>query len=158
MKKEGSESQWTRNVLLAAGIVMALLAVILWFSPVLQSRGTPNCKGNLKMMGVCIQSYYADDKGGGFPILHGNRVDIGNPQEFGFDPSIINCRASRVSGDHHYVWNPKVSGGQWSLWNNANSPLIWDASPHLYHHSTHALFGDGHVEEITPERLKELTR
>jgi prepilin-type processing-associated H-X9-DG protein len=64
--------------------------------------------------------------------------------------------------DYHssnpYVWNPKLSGGKWADWNNTNSPLIWDATPHHYSGKVNVLFGDCHVEEMTPDRLKELTR
>ncbi len=151
-------SQPWKHAVIAIISIITLFAAILWVSPVRHSRGIPNCKGNLKMFGLSIHQYYSDGKGSNFPTFHGDRVNIDNPQEFQFNRAMISCRADHSNGDTHYLWNLKASGAPWAQWNNSHSPLIWDASPHKYKGKVHVLFGDGSVEEMTPERLKELTK
>ena len=128
------------------------------------------CINNLKSMGLCINNYFSDGTSAAMPILKRYEVDIHNDGVFHFyvidihngfhiDDSMLSCQAERLGGSSkHYVWNPKLSGGRWVDWNNPNSPLIWDALPHKRTGKAGVLFGDGHVEEMTPERLKELTK
>jgi prepilin-type processing-associated H-X9-DG protein len=116
------------------------------------------CKNNIKQLGLYIQSYYSDGVSTAMPILKSFEVSTTNDGGFGFDAYMLTCPAEHLGLLYHYVWNPKLSGGKWADWNQPNSPLIWDASPHQVNDKVNVLFGDGHVEEMTPERLKELTR
>lgn len=158
------------SVVTQVGIVVAiLLPVFLLLSPMM--IGAPNsdrpnvvkCQNQLKQLGQCIQSYYSDGTSVDLPIFTDAKVTA-NFGGLGFDDQMMSCPAARndphaaVTLNLHYVWNPKVSGGKWPDWNNSRSPLIWDALPHKHKGKVNVLFGDGHVEEMTAERLKELTK
>ena len=117
-----------------------------------------NCKNKLKQMGLTIQSYYSGGTSPALPILTSFEVSAANDGGFGFDVNMLSCPAQRPDHSMHYVWNPKISGSTWAEWNNPNSPLIWDATPHKLNNKINILFGDGHVEEMTPEELRKITR
>ena len=144
------------GVLLLAWI---FVCYILYLSGNDRERGNiTKCKNNLKQIGQSICSYYSDSTSIAWPILKRHEVSAANDGGLGFDANILSCYATRLDNSSHYVWNPKLSGGKWAEWNNPNSPLIWDASPHKKTGKVNVLLGDGHVEEMTPERLKELTK
>ena len=150
---------------IAIVLAVLLLFLVLMFFYVIQPLGydreRPNitkCKNNLKQLGLCLNSYFSDGTSTAMPILKSFEVSATNDGGFGFDANMTSCYATRLDGLSHYVWNPKLSGGKWPDWNNSNSPLIWDAAQHRRDNKVNVLFGDGHVEEMTPERLKELTR
>ena len=150
-------------------IVIALLAltVIILLQPAIcivnEGANVEKCQKQLKQLGMCIQSYYSDGTSVDLPIFTDAKVTA-NFAGLGFDAQMMSCPAARndphaaLGLNLHYVWNPKASGGKWPHWNNSRSPLIWDALPHKHKGKVNVLFGDGHVEEMTPERLKELTR
>ena len=146
-------------------IVVVVLAGVLMYM-LLPASGPSNlgrsnvekCQKQLKQLGLCIQSYYSDGTSTALPKLNHYRVTSANEGGFGFDGYMLTCPAEHLGHLYHYVWNPKLSGGKWSEWNNPNSALIWDAAPHKLDCKFNVLFGDGHVEEMTPERLKEMTK
>ncbi len=141
-------------------IILAILAAMLLpaMGGVREKANVTKCKSNLKIMGLCIQSYYSDGTSTAMPILKRYEVDIHNDGGFGFDVNMLSCPAARHDESTHYVWNPKVSGSTWAIWNNPNSALIWDASPHRVNGKINAVFGDGHVGEISVERMQEMMR
>ena len=116
------------------------------------------CKNTLKQIGLCIQSYYSDGTSIDMPVLKRYEVDLANDGGLGFDANMLSCPAMHHGPCLDYVWNPKLSGGKWADWNNPKAVLIWDASQHFRNDKVNVLFGDGHVEEMTPERLRELTK
>jgi len=66
---------------------------------------------------------------------------------------MLTCPAAHEKYPNEYRWNPALVGGRWSDWNHAESPLIWDATPHKVSGKINVLFGDGHVEEMAREKL-----
>ena len=116
------------------------------------------CKNTLKQLGLCIQSYYSDGTSINLPVLRRYEVSPANDGGLGFDANMLSCYAARLDNSTHYVWNPKLSGGKWTDWNNQHSPLAWDASPHKINDKINVLFGDGHVEELTLEELATKTK
>jgi len=142
-----------------AAIVLILAAMLM---PAIGApRGKANitkCKSNLKQAGLVIQSYYSDGTSTALPILKSFEVSPSNDGGFGFDANMLRCPADHHDHSSHYVWNPKISGSNWAQWNNPNSALIWDASPHQVNGKINAVFGDGHVEEISVERMQEMMR
>ncbi|MEN9360393.1 MAG: hypothetical protein RL095_1928 [Verrucomicrobiota bacterium] len=117
-----------------------------------------NCKNKLKQLGLSLISYYSDGTSTALPVLKSFEVSVANNSGFGFDANMLSCPAMHHGPCLDYVWNPKLSGGKWADWNNPNSPLIWDATPHKLNGKLNVLMGDGFVKELTPEQLKELTR
>ncbi len=142
---------------------IALILVAMLLPPSGQSRVSyqksqiTKCKNNLKQIGLMMQSYYSDGTATAMPILKRFEVDSRNDGGFGFDANMLSCSAEHKGPSRDFVWNPKISG-TFAEWNNPHSPWIWDATPHHYSGKVNVLFGDGHVEELTPERLKELTK
>ena len=147
---------------IALAICLIAAAILLPTPCVVGQKGNiTKCKNNLKQLGLSIQSYYSDYSDNALismPTLKSFEATAANDGGMGFDANMTSCSAERFDGSRYYVWNPKLSGGKWADWNKPNSPLIWDASPHQINGKINVLFGDGHVEEMTPERLKELTR
>ncbi|MEN9360394.1 MAG: hypothetical protein RL095_1929 [Verrucomicrobiota bacterium] len=148
------------KVLLIAFIILAVLAAMLMPSVggVREKANVTKCKGSLKQAGLVIQSYYSDGTSTALPNLNSLEVSAANDGGFGFDANMLNCCAARHDHSTHFVWNPKLSGGKWEDWNNPNSALIWDASPHRVNGRLNAVFGDGHVEEISVESMQEMMR
>ena len=148
----------------AVGFILLILVAMLLPtsgpSPIgYQKSMITRCKNNLKQLGLSINSYYSDSSpSAAMPTLKSFEVRAANDGGYGFDANMLSCSADHKGPCLDYVWNPKISGSTWAVWNNSNSPLIWDATPHKYKGKINVLFGDGHVEEMTPERLKELTR
>jgi prepilin-type processing-associated H-X9-DG protein len=153
-----TSSPWMA-ICLGIGLCAILAAVLVLGKPD-PSPGpdTKFCQMNLKQMGLCIHHYFDNQSLSTLPILKNFEVSTTNDGGFGFDAHMLSCPAERHDLSMCYVWNPKLSGGKWADWNKPNSPLIWDASPHRVNGKINVLFGDGHVEEMTPERLRELTR
>ena len=147
-------------ILVGIGACAVLITMLLPSTPegTLEKSLVITCRNNLKQMGLDINSYYSDSHATLLPILKHFEVCPANDGGFGFDANMLSCRAERHDHSTHYVWNPKLSGGKWADWNNPISPLIWDASPHKFNGKVNVLLGDGHVEELTPVRLTELTR
>ena len=153
-------SSWI-EILIGIGIcaILALMFLPSMFPSVLSEKGNgTKCKNNLKQFGLVIHSYYNESDTTALPILKRYAIEAANDGGFGFDANMLCCPAQRQDHSMHYVWNPKISGGTWAEWSTPHSPLIWDASPHKFNDKINVLFGDGHVEELTPERLRELTR
>jgi len=146
-------------ICLGLGLVAILAAMLLpaLAKPNYDGRRNIKCKNNLKQMGLAIHSYYSDRVSTALPILKSFEVSAINDGGLGFDANMLSCRLDpkAVQG---YLWNPKLSGGSFVEWNNPNSPLIWDATPHKFNGKVNVLFGDGHVDQLTPERLQEQTK
>ena len=144
-------------------IVIAVLLLLFFLFPSIdepsrESATVPKCKNILKQIGLCIQSYYSDGTSINLPVLKRYEVSPANDGGLGFDANMMSCPAARLDNSSHYVWNPKLSGGKWPEWSTPKAVWIWDAAQHRRDNKLNVLFGDGHVEEMTPERLKELTR
>jgi prepilin-type processing-associated H-X9-DG protein len=141
-------------------IILAVLVAMLLpaMGGVREKSNVTKCKGSLKQIGLVMQSYFSDGTSTAMPILKSFEVSASNDGGFGFDANMLQCCAARHDESTHYVWNPKVSGSTWSIWNNPNSALIWDASPHRVNGKINAVFGDGHVEEISVEMMQEMMR
>jgi prepilin-type processing-associated H-X9-DG protein len=148
------------HVVIVLGLISTLVIILIAWngcnSP--ERAKITKCKNALNQLGICIQSYYSDGTSTAMPVLHGIAVTSNNNGGLFFDANMLSCPAMHHGLCLDYLWNPKLSGGKWSEWSNRHSPLIWDASPHKITNKVNVLFGDGHVEEMTPERLKELTR
>ncbi|MEN9360392.1 MAG: hypothetical protein RL095_1927 [Verrucomicrobiota bacterium] len=147
---------WALAAVLGASGLLAVTWSALW--TVRQKAACTKCKGNLKIVGLCLQSYYSDGVSSALPSLKRLEVSTGNDGGFGLDANMLSCPAARQDGLMHYLWNPKLSGSTWAIWNNPDSPLIWDAAPHKVNGRLNVLMGDGHVEELTSEQLKDRTR
>ncbi len=146
-------------IVAVAAVIFILAAMLLpALGSVREKANVTKCKGSLKQIGLVMQSYFSDGTSTAMPSLKSFEVSASNDGGFGFDANMLSCPAMHDGPCLDYVWNPKLSGSKYADWNNSNSALIWDASPHRVNGKINAVFGDGHVEELTPERLLELTK
>ncbi len=162
-ERDAQAGQESKGFSVVTYVVIVLAVLLLLFIFFLPSSGcTPRepanitkCKNGLKAMGMHIQNYYSDGAVSFLPSWKNLEISGTNDGGFGFEDYILRCP---TIDNGPYVWNSQANGALWSDWNHPHSPLIWDASPHKITNKINVLFGDGHVEEITPERLRELTR
>jgi prepilin-type processing-associated H-X9-DG protein len=154
---DGASSPWMA-ILMGIGVVVLLAAMLLpALGPVNQGRPVLKCKIHLKQIGAMIDSYYSAGTVMTLPMVRDPHItaDFGG---IGFDANLLTCPSPPYDQPRHYLWNLKANGGQWKDWNNQHSPLAWDASPHKINDKINVLFGDGHVEEMTPEELATKTK
>ena len=154
-----TSSPWMA-ICLGIGLFAMLATMFLPSSPpgTREKAQITKCKNCLKQMGLSLNSYFSDGTSNAMPILKSFEVSPSNDGGFGFDANMLSCHAMHHGPSQNYVWNPKLSGSTWAIWNNPHSPWIWDATPHKVNGKINVLMGDGHVEDMTPERLKELTK
>ncbi|MEN9359245.1 MAG: hypothetical protein RL095_780 [Verrucomicrobiota bacterium] len=136
------------------GILAAMLLPAL--GSVREKANVTKCKNELKMMGLSMQSYFSDGVATHMPSGEeaSGVVDGVDAAYWGFDQQMIQCPAAHRDGASTYVWNTKAAGAEWSALNSPDVPLIWDASPHKVNGKINVLFGDGHVEECDPSRVR----
>lgn len=119
-----------------------------------EKANVTKCKNNLKQIGLCLHAYFEGNENGRFPqTLASVKVDQRAVLYFGLDANMLTCPAAHEKYPDEYRWNPALAGGRWRDWNHAESPLIWDATPHKVNGKVNVLFGDGHVEEMAREKL-----
>ncbi|MEN9360391.1 MAG: hypothetical protein RL095_1926 [Verrucomicrobiota bacterium] len=146
-QEDPAPKTWHLWVLALVLLSLAFLSLLLpALGNVREKANVTNCHGRLLSLSLTLRSYYSDGTSQDLPILLSGREVKLTDGGFGFDINSLSCRATHRDGKCHYVWNPKLSGGTWAEWNNPNSPLIWDASPHRVDGLVNAVFGDGHVE------------
>ena len=114
------------------------------------------CRVNLKQIGMSLHAYFEGNDEWRFPQTQASgKVDQRAVLYFGLDANMLTCpAATNNTYPNEYRWNPALAGGRWSDWNHAESPLIWDATPHKVSGKITVLFGDGHVEEVDPEKFR----
>ncbi|MEN9360390.1 MAG: hypothetical protein RL095_1925 [Verrucomicrobiota bacterium] len=142
-------------VLVLGAVLAAMILPAFRPHPSQVNHSIAKCKNRLKQIGLTIQSYYSDGATLNLPVFSDPRV-FAECGGLGLDANLLTCPAARLGPTPHYHWNPKASGSPWADWaNNPYSLLIWDASPHKSNGKIIVLFGDGHVEELTPSELVE---
>jgi len=152
-------SPWL-TILIGFGIcaILAVLMLLPAYDGLKQKSDASLGRIHLKHISDRIQSYYSAGRSNTLPVLTRFEVDLTNDGGLAIDPSLLNFRSKYPTASYQYAWNPKLSGAPWTDWNQAQSPLIWDAAPHKLTKRHFVIFGDGHLADLTPEQLQELTR
>ena len=141
------------ELMITIGVVFILATIV----ASLYARSAKNakitaCEENLKQIGSSMNAYFADGKNKKMPGVRGTLKEdrYGWQQRFKFDPKYLNCPAERDRNNSTYAIHPYAAYSA-TFSKLQDHVVAGDTTFHTANEEINVLFGDGHVEDFSPD-------